>query len=246
MRVGFDTDGIVTVAKAAEFFAAGFRFCVRYVSRIARQAHDDLSASEAIDLLNAGLALMPVQHVRAQGWVPSPELGSLDGVHAAYHAFVIGFPTGVNVWCDLEGVSPATLQSRSSVTVMPGTMLWMLRVTCPAYMWVLVASWTGKLFGSVSSSCTTGSHRVMCQRSSAAGIKWSKATNRSWTILAPTRIEHRPTCWAARCFGWLQVRLVVCHNRGGDHRARLRTRNPDAVRSWFFVPAKSLGKVDST
>jgi hypothetical protein len=106
--LGFDTDGIVTAAKAAEFFAAGFRFCVRYVSRIARQGPDDLSASEAIDLLNAGLALMPVQHVRAQGWVPSPELGSLDGVHAAYHTFVIGFPTGVNVWCDLEAVSPDT------------------------------------------------------------------------------------------------------------------------------------------
>jgi hypothetical protein len=29
----------------------------------------------------------------------------LDGVLAAYHAFVIGFPQGVNVWCDREGVS---------------------------------------------------------------------------------------------------------------------------------------------
>jgi hypothetical protein len=103
--LGFDTDGVVNEAKPADFFASGFRFCVRYVSRVATQGPADLSTSETIDLLNAGLALMPVQHVRAQAWLPSPELGASDGVHAAYHAFVIGFPTGVNVWCDLEGVS---------------------------------------------------------------------------------------------------------------------------------------------
>jgi hypothetical protein len=103
--LGFDTNRIVTGAMAADFFAEGFRFCVRYVSRTAKQGPDDLSTSEAINLLSAGLAPMPVQHVRADGWLPSPELGALDGVHAAYHAFVVGFPTGVNLWCDLEGVS---------------------------------------------------------------------------------------------------------------------------------------------
>lgn len=102
---GIDTNSVVTAAMAANFFARGFRYCVRYVSRIAKQGADDLSTSEAIDLLNAGLAVMPVQHVRAAGWLPSAELGASDGVHAAYHAFVIGFPAGVNVWCDLEGVS---------------------------------------------------------------------------------------------------------------------------------------------
>src|SRR5215831_18551940 len=103
--LGFDTAGIVTAAKAADFFARGFRYCIRYVSRVAKQGPDDLSAAEAIDLLNSGLALMLVQHVRGDGWIPSAELGASDGVHAAYHAFVTGFPPGVNVWCDLEGVS---------------------------------------------------------------------------------------------------------------------------------------------
>ena len=102
---GFDTNSVVTARMAADFFARGFRFCVRYVSRVAKQGADDLSTSEAIDLLNAGLAVMPVQHVRTAGWLPSAELGASDGVHAAYHAFVTGFPAGVNVWCDLEGVS---------------------------------------------------------------------------------------------------------------------------------------------
>jgi hypothetical protein len=104
--VGFDTDGIVTAAAAAAFFAQGFQFCVRYVSRVAPQNANDLSAAEAVDLLNARLALMLVQHVRGAGWSPTAELGSSDGVHAAYHAFVIGFPPGVNIWCDLEGVEP--------------------------------------------------------------------------------------------------------------------------------------------
>jgi len=103
--LGLDTDGIVTPAKAADFFARGLRYCIRYVSRVAKQGPDDLSAAEALDILNSGLALMPVQHVRDSGWIPSAELGASDGVHAAYHAFVIGFPRGVNVWCDLEGVS---------------------------------------------------------------------------------------------------------------------------------------------
>src|SRR5260370_26673354 len=105
--LGFDTDGIVTAAAAAAFFTQGFRFCIRYVSRVAQQNANDLSVDEALDLLNAGLALMPVQHVRGAGWVPTAALGASDGVHAAYHAFVIGFPPGVNVWCDLEGVKPA-------------------------------------------------------------------------------------------------------------------------------------------
>src|SRR5215472_15903008 len=100
----FDTDGIVTAAVARSLFTQGFRFCVRYVSRVAQQGPSDLSVSEATNLLQAGLAIMAVQHPRAEGWIPTKELGSSDGVSAAYHSFVLGFPPGVNVWCDLEGV----------------------------------------------------------------------------------------------------------------------------------------------
>src|SRR5260370_36520393 len=104
---GFDTDGIVTAAAAAAFFTQGFRFCIRYVSRVAQQNANDLSVAEALDLLNAGLALMPVQHVRGAGWVPTAALGASDGVHAAYHAFVIGFPPRFNLWHDREALKPA-------------------------------------------------------------------------------------------------------------------------------------------
>jgi hypothetical protein len=101
---GFDTNSAVTAPVAASLFTQGFRFCVRYVSRVAQQGSNDLSVSEATNLLQAGLAIMPVQHPRAEGWIPTKELGSSDGVCAAYHSFVIGFPPGVNVWCDLEGI----------------------------------------------------------------------------------------------------------------------------------------------
>ena len=106
--LGFDTNEVVTAANAAAFFSQGYRFCVRYVSRVAQQGSSDLTAAEALVILDAGLALLTVQHVRAEGWAPTPDLGASDGVHAAYHAFTLGFPPGVNVWCDLEGVATGT------------------------------------------------------------------------------------------------------------------------------------------
>ena len=67
---GFDSDTVVTAAVAQQFFGEGYKFCVRYLS-LGQQSPGDLSAQEAMDILNSGLALMPVQHVRAAGWSPS-------------------------------------------------------------------------------------------------------------------------------------------------------------------------------
>jgi hypothetical protein len=102
--LGFDTDTRVTPSAAAELFAEGFRFCLRYVSLDAQQDSTDLAVAEATNLLRAGFAIMPVQHVREAPWVPSKDLGGSDGDRAAHHSLVLGFPAGVNVWCDLEGV----------------------------------------------------------------------------------------------------------------------------------------------
>lgn len=102
---GFDTDVPVTSATAAAFFADGYRFCIRYVTRSPAQGSADLTAAEAADILGAGLALFVVQHPRFAGWAATQKIGAADGVYAAYHAHTIGFPAGVNVWCDLEGVS---------------------------------------------------------------------------------------------------------------------------------------------
>ena len=51
---------------------------------------------------------MPVQHFEGEGWVPSEALGSQYGRNAAANAGAIGFPQGINVWVDLEGVSAHT------------------------------------------------------------------------------------------------------------------------------------------
>ena len=104
---GFDADTVLTAGLAQQFFALGYRFCVRYVSR-STDSPTDLSSQEAGDILGSGLALMAVQHVRSPGWSPTGELGQQDGAAAAANAGAVGFPPAVNVWCDLEGVVAGT------------------------------------------------------------------------------------------------------------------------------------------
>jgi hypothetical protein len=101
--LGFDTDSIVSATLAAQFYALGYKFCIRYLS-LREQSSQDLTTDEATNILNSGLALMPVQHVRNPGWSPMAEIGQQDGQNAASNAQQIGFPSGVSVWCDLEGI----------------------------------------------------------------------------------------------------------------------------------------------
>ena len=72
------------------------------------QPKEDLSETEASIILDAGLALMPVQHVAPENWSPSQALGTRNGKNAAKHAQQIGFAEGVNVWLDLEGAKAST------------------------------------------------------------------------------------------------------------------------------------------
>lgn len=106
--LGFDSNTVITAKVAQQFVQQGYSFCVRYLSRNVPQPKGDLSAPEAEVILNAGLALMAVQHVRKPGWQPTEALGQQDGSHAAQNAAAIGFPAGVNIWCDLEGVLKGT------------------------------------------------------------------------------------------------------------------------------------------
>ena len=103
---GFDCNTTLTASLARAFYKQGYKFCFRYISRETESAHD-LSELEATDILNSGLAVMPVQHVRRQGWSPDQNLGQQDGQNAAQNAQLVGFPAGVSVWCDLEGVNAA-------------------------------------------------------------------------------------------------------------------------------------------
>jgi hypothetical protein len=101
--MGFDANTVLSPATARIFFASGYKFCFRYISRT-DEPPSDLGPQEAEDILSAGLALMPVQHVRPGTWVPTDALGMQDGSAAAKNADAVGFPPGVCVWCDLEAV----------------------------------------------------------------------------------------------------------------------------------------------
>lgn len=101
---GFDCDTAISAALAQQFFAQGYKFCFRYLST-GLKSSPSLSEQEAIDILNSGLGLMPVQHANRHGWLPNKALGEQDGQEVAANAHTVGFPDGVSLWCDLEGVS---------------------------------------------------------------------------------------------------------------------------------------------
>jgi len=104
---GFDCDATLSANLARQFFAQGYKFCLRYLSR-QQKTSQDLTDQEATDILNSGLALMPVQHVRKQAWSPNQGLGQQDGQEAAGNAETVGFPDRVSLWCDLERVNRST------------------------------------------------------------------------------------------------------------------------------------------
>lgn len=106
---GFDANVPMTAERAQAFKNAGYAFCIRYVPRMASLNAGNLTNAEALIILNAGLALMPVQHVALPGWQPNTSLGTAYGNYAASYARdIVGLPPGVNVWCDLEGVAAGT------------------------------------------------------------------------------------------------------------------------------------------
>jgi hypothetical protein len=107
---GFDANTPISRDAAAAFVAQGYQFCLRYVGRTQMASHD-LTTDEANTILDAGLALMPVQHVLNPGWAPTASLGAEYGANAATFAQQIGFPPGVNLWCDLECVADGTQPS---------------------------------------------------------------------------------------------------------------------------------------
>jgi hypothetical protein len=103
--IGFDADSVISSDTAQLFVAQGYAFCLRYLSLGNGQDEGDLSVEEAGGILAAGLALMAVQHVDEPGWSPIRDLGEANGTNAANNAAQVGFPPGVCIWCDLEGVN---------------------------------------------------------------------------------------------------------------------------------------------
>ena len=105
---GIDTTERITSAIAVALRTHGYRFCVRYVRRDKPHA-SALNPAEANTLLRSGLGLMLVQYVESDSaWSPSAAKGATNGSVAASEAGKLGVPSGVTVWCDLEGVAVGT------------------------------------------------------------------------------------------------------------------------------------------
>jgi hypothetical protein len=138
---GFDCNTPVSSAHAELFKRAGFSFALRYLPRVAIRP-GDLSPFEFRTLVGAGLAVMPVQHVEsAESWEPSLEKGQLYGSTAARFADAIGFPKGVSVWCDLEGVSLGI----SKTLVIDYCRAWYEEVIRAGYLPGLYVGWHSRL-----------------------------------------------------------------------------------------------------
>lgn len=91
---------------------------------------DTDSPTEAQAILGAGLAIVPVQHVRPAGWMPTAAMGKEDGMAAAKNAAAVGCPAGVCVWLDLEGVSPEA----APADVIGYCQAWYAQVLAPGFV----------------------------------------------------------------------------------------------------------------
>lgn len=113
--MGFDTDMVISRSTARKFAADGYAFCLRYIPHSGQVYTDhDLSVGETNDILDAGLALMSVQHVRPPHWKITEGLGKSDGEAAGDRVYALGFPQSdkpercICVWCDLEQIELGT------------------------------------------------------------------------------------------------------------------------------------------
>jgi len=81
---------------------------------------------------------LPVQHVEsAESWVPTATKGAQYGLVAATEAKRIGFPSGVSVVCDLEGVTPGT----NHQAVIDYLKAWYAPVKATGYYPALYVGW---------------------------------------------------------------------------------------------------------
>jgi hypothetical protein len=135
---GFDVNSRLSAAGARNLKNAGYDFCIRYVPRTAALKAGNLTNAEALRILNAGLALMPVQHVAVEGWKPTAALGTAYGSYAAtYAGSIVGLPKGMNIWCDLEGVAPGT----AAADVIAYCQAWYHSVNAAGYIPGVYVGW---------------------------------------------------------------------------------------------------------
>ena len=106
--LGFDTASVVSPDNAYALFKMGFSVAFRYGPLPGVGYGSDLSSNELTTLLNTGLMVQLVQHVRYNGWLPSAKQGTSDAQVITQYAQSIGYLQGCHIWYDREGVSTAS------------------------------------------------------------------------------------------------------------------------------------------
>jgi|GEM_PF-1448466 len=106
-----DTSWKITSALAQQVAAGGYAGIIRYVPLPHNDATHDIDATELRAILDAGLALMLVQHVRKPGWNPAQCSGKIDALAAIETGRTAGYLQGAHVYLDLEGMAPAATAS---------------------------------------------------------------------------------------------------------------------------------------
>lgn len=135
--LGFDTNNKITAKDACAFFAKGYRFAFRYLTRTVPNI-GDLDRDEIQIICGAGLGVACVQHVESESsWVPGVSKGHSYGAAAARQALAIGYPVGNTIACDLEGVSIASARQ----DIIDYCNAWYTEVAVAGYKPCLYAGW---------------------------------------------------------------------------------------------------------
>lgn len=114
--IGFDCDTKLSLDAARAFVLADMSFVVRYVSRYAPEL-EDLSLDEVQNILDAGLALMIVQHAPEPGWSPSVAVARGWAEAAVENTLALNIPRGITIWNDHEGVSMSSTPAQISAHI---------------------------------------------------------------------------------------------------------------------------------
>lgn len=100
---GFDCHHNLDIASARAFYNKGYRFCLRYLNIGKDPLQEQLAYDECSHILDSGLALMLVQKITENMWLPNANLGAVHGGLITKLAGAIGIPRGINIWCSLAG-----------------------------------------------------------------------------------------------------------------------------------------------
>jgi hypothetical protein len=108
-----DISAKVQRSAPAEVSAKGYSGIIRYVPLPGVDPSADIDASELKGILDAGLALLLVQHVRYAGWNPAKCSGHGDALRAIEFAEAAGYLQGGHVFLDLEGISGSAADTKT-------------------------------------------------------------------------------------------------------------------------------------